>query len=612
MAVRQPYGSDDLAAEPRSVDLRNYWLVVRRRRAIVVLGVVIGILAAGAYSVKSSASYVATAQVVISAPSEGPLNQSAQPDKQINTSTEQAIAQSSAVALNAAHILGQPATKLLKGYTSRLTVTVPATADLLQIAWKASTAKAARAGANAFAEGYLEYRHALLEGQTQHAQKVLGRQIGNDQKSITHITQELSGLGPNSARRQNLESTLKQLQSDVNSASSQQTQMSAFDLSGGSVIPAALPESPSGLTRSLLLVIGLLLGLIIGLAAAFLREVFDDRIRDADQFERSLGAPVLAELPGTEAHDKAGGRKKTEIATQPGSLASDGLRALRATLLAAASRADRRTLLVVSADSSLPSGRMVADLGIALAESGRKVLLVATDFDNSTLSGIFDVPDGPGLADLLASGGSAPFFARKPKQAGSRPLPAVVSENLSVLPSGDLRQASSLLDSVYMAAFLRDRRDGFDLVLLEAPGIARTGDVVALASQVEGVLVLARAVQAEGRAVSSLRHRLDQVGARVIGGVLVVRQRARRGAAPAPAAARPASFQTVGQQRDEATWAAENPAKLNRPADSYSTAGPRSGSLTGRMPGDGRVAGDGRVPDDGWPRPSADAANRRP
>lgn len=582
MAVRQPYGSDDLAAEPRSVDLRNYWLVVRRRRALVVLFAVIGVLAAGAYSVKSGPHYVATAQVVLTAPSEGPLSQSAQPDKLINTSTEQAIAQSSAVALNAARILGQPADKLLKGYTNRLTVSVPATADLLQIAWKSSTAKAARAGANAFAEGYLQYRHALLEGQTQHAEQVLAHQIVTDQSSINKINQQL-GTHLGTARRQSLASTLRQLQSEVNAASSQRAQMSAYDMSGGSVIPAALPTGPSGLTRSMLLVIGLILGLIIGLAVAFLREVFDDRIHDGEQFERKLSAPLLAELSDAE---------------EPGSQSSDGLRALRATLLAAASRGDQRTLLVTSADDSLPAGRLVADLGVALAESGRKVLLVAADPQNSVLAETFGVPDSPGLADLLVGGGTAPFFARKVKQAGGKQVAPVVAENLSVLPAGDLQQASSLLDSAYMTEFLRDRRAGFDIILLESPSVTRTGDVAALASQAEDVLVLARAVQTRGRAVARLRHGLDRVGAQVAGGVLIVRQRARHSAKPGPAKARPATVPVVSPQRDDAAKAPENGAISPRGADRYTAE--RMARPADRAQGDGR------------PRPAADAANRRP
>ena len=149
------------------------------------------------------------------------------------------------------------------------------------------------------------------------------------------------------------------------------------------------------------LVVGVLLGLLLGLVLAFVRDAFDDRIRDAAQFEQKLGAPTLAVLPpgailpynGAEA-GWGGGASPRWSSRSPAQRARRRRRCTRcAPMLAAmAMRRDLRTLLVVAADPSVSASQLAAGLGVALAESRRRVLLVAADLRGSTLPQIFDVP----------------------------------------------------------------------------------------------------------------------------------------------------------------------------------------------------------------------------
>jgi Mrp family chromosome partitioning ATPase/capsular polysaccharide biosynthesis protein len=554
MAVRQFREPDDFAAEPRSMDLREYWLIMRRRWVTVVTVAVIGIVGGAGYFVAAKPSYEATAQVVVVPLQAGNASTPSQLNLILNMSTEQGLAQSAAVATQAAHVLGMPAAELVAKASSRLTVAVPTTSDLLQITWKAGSARSAQAGANAFAIGYIRYRHGELVSQVAATEAPWHAQATAAQRSIARLTSQINGLPVGSSQRASVQAKVGQLNSQLTKANDQLAQLAAYNTTGGNVISAPLPLGPSGLGKTTILAISAILGLLIGMCVAFMRDVFDDRVRDPGQLERKLGAPTLAVLPTGEdqlgpADDERGAvqRRRRAVATvaEPGGRAAEGMRTLRSTLIAVAARTDRRTLLVVSADASVSSGRIAAELGVSLAESGRRVLMVAADIRGSALPPIFEVPNTTGLGDLLVKGGDPETVTRQPRQVGGTLLPGSIYKRLAILPSGiQNAQVLSALDSAAMTTLLSGQREAYEFVVLDSPPATIAGDIVALATQVDGVIVVGRAVRTRGKAVAELRRQLDQVGATIIGGVLIAKGRPgqghrRQAGAPAPVPPRP-------------------------------------------------------------------------
>ena len=542
----------DAAAEPRSIDLREYWLIVRRRWLLVVVITVVGAIAGAGYAFTSAPAYAATSQVVVTGVTQGPLNQTSQVNLQVNMSTEQAVAQSPPVVAQAARIINAQPAELQAAAAKRLSVTVPAstltTSNVLQITWKAATPKAAQAGANAFATAYLAYRHRELAGQIASLESVLKSQVTTLERQIARLTTELSQTSLGSSAHASLEIRLSELTSQAGTADSQLASLPTYDDSGGSVIGAALPTTPSGLGHAVILVLGAMLGLLIGLVCAFIRDAFDDRVRDPAQLERRLGAPTLAVLPPAETvpgggPDGAQWHLAPAIATaaSPDSRAAEAVRALRATLVAVAARQSLRTILVIAADGNVSSSRVAAELGVALAESGRRVLLVAADMRGSVLPQIFDLPNTTGLSDLLVGGGDPEVLARQPKQAGGVTLPGVIAKRLAVLTSGpQMAHALSILDSGAMAELLQSQREAYEFVLLDSPPATVAADAFAIAGRVDGVIVIAREARTRGRTVEDLRRRLDQVGTVLIGGVFIGKgsggRHRHRSAGPQPAA----------------------------------------------------------------------------
>ncbi|MBV9382872.1 MAG: hypothetical protein JOY82_03990 [Streptosporangiaceae bacterium] len=569
MTVRQPPVSEDFTAEPRSVDLHDYWLIVRRRWALVLALTVLGAVGGLVYTRLAAPSYTATAQVVVMPLTQSPLNQPTQVSPQVNMSTEQAVAQSPLVITGAARLLHVPPAVLQAAVPKRLTVSVPAnaltTSDVLQISWQAGSPPAAQAGANAFARAYLSSRHRELASQIAGVASALNAQIAVLQKQITRVTAELSSTPPGTPAQQNLTVRLNELTAQASTANSQLASLPTFNDSGGTLIAAALPLAPSGLSHTVIIALGVLLGLLLGLILAFLLAAFDDRVRDPGQLERKLGAATLAVLPGAEgtARENRGGIGRRRLpplaaAVRPDSPAAESVRALRATLVAVAARRDLRTLLVSCADASISPSHVAAELGVALAESGRRVLLVAANIRGSSLAQLFDLPGDRGLSDVLTDGVDPEALTRHPRQAGGLPLPDAIAGRLLVLPGGPpTAHAVALLDSARLLDVLRSQRDAYEFVILDSPPATVAADVFSLAARVDAVMVLARGARTRGRAVEYLRRGLDQVGALIIGGVFIAQgnagRRRRRSGGLRPAVDTPGAAserRPAGQQPD--------------------------------------------------------------
>jgi Mrp family chromosome partitioning ATPase len=185
----------------------------------------------------------------------------------------------------------------------------------------------------------------------------------------------------------------------------------------------------------------------------------------------------------------------------------------------------------------------------------------------SVLPQIFDMPNTTGLSDLLVGGGDPEVLTRQPKQASGVTLPGVIAKRLWVLPSGpQMAHALSILDSDAMAGLLQGQREAYEFVLLDSPPATVAADALAIAGGVDGVVVIAGAARTRGRSVEELRRRLDQVGAVLIGGVLIgagkAARRWRKVAGPQPGP-RPAASQPMGGEVRRAPGQAPPP--IRRP-----------------------------------------------
>jgi len=531
MAIRPSQGHDDLAAEPRSVELRDYAQVVRRRWVLIAVITVLGVVLGAAYSLEQGPSYAATSEVVVEPATQGPLNPPAQPNLAVNMVTEQAVAESATVAaLAARNMPSSVAAAVAAGkLASHLTVTVPLQSNVLELSWQAGSPQAAQHGANTFANAYLTYRHHMLASQISSLTATLTGQVSSLRRQITSVSTRLNTTVSGGTEHQTLEAELGQLNDRLTKVSDTLASLPTYNVSGGTVILAALPLRSAGLGRSVVLTLAALVALLIGVVAAFIRDALDDRLRDTAALERKLDAPALAILPGPGGSSKRQRRNGGDVLTtvaRPNSAAANAFRALRSMLTSVSAGGGLSSIVVVGVDNSVSASQVAAELGVALAESGRRTLLIAADICGSSLPQIFGLSQVGGLTNVLVGNADPTTLIQRPKSAGEVSLPPAVARQLSVISTGPfIAQPLSVLDSVAMGRLLKSLRDDYDFVVLDSPAADAVSDFLALARLVDGVVAVASEARSKGRAADELRQRLDRIGGHLAGGVLLTRGR---------------------------------------------------------------------------------------
>jgi capsular exopolysaccharide synthesis family protein len=195
----------------------------------------------------------------------------------------------------------------------------------------------------------------------------------------------------------------------------------------------------------------------------------------------------------------------------PASEAAEAYRALRVRLMQATARHRFKTVLVTSSLPSEGKTSTVANLGVALAQGDRRVVLLSADLRRPRLQMYF--PAGKtGVADVLSG-----------KRTALEALSSTGTKHLWVLHAGDdlaARSPLQLLDSAAMEKLLVTLRDFADIVLIDTPPLLTAPDVAALVPLTDGVLFVADPGRVERSMVEAARHEFEVLGAPIIGVVV--------------------------------------------------------------------------------------------
>ncbi len=278
----------------------------------------------------------------------------------------------------------------------------------------------------------------------------------------------------------------------------------AFVWDPAHVVPGRVSPTP---TRNLL--IAAVLGLVLGLLAAFLRDHFDRSLRTTDEIEKAFGVPVIAQIPSL----RKGSKERPRMLWDENGEFAESFRGLRANLQYLAVQRPLKTILVTSPAANQGKTTVCANLATAIAQSGGSVLLLEADLRRPTLSKAFGLPRGePGLTSVLVGNtqlGRATITIELPEHPGQGDNERAVT----VLPSGPLPpNPSELVASPRMRRLVDGLGDLFDTVIVDSPPILPVADTLGLAKLVDGVIVVVRAKSAtrdEAREVRAMVERLE-------------------------------------------------------------------------------------------------------
>ncbi len=258
------------------------------------------------------------------------------------------------------------------------------------------------------------------------------------------------------------------------------------------VVNPTLPIKPVFPKGSLNLALGTVLGLVMGLGAAFLRERLDTSVQDVEELERAK-MTVLGTVPNYTQIRKLEGNIGTDSKNLPVELAplsdptsafSDSLSIIRTSLLLTTLYSEVRTVLITSAVPNEGKSFISVALSGVLAAYGKRVLIVEGDFRKPRLSTLFKKgTNSSGLSTLLVS----------PKNNIEKSIQKLSVPNLFLMGAGPTpKDPARLLGSENMNQLLRQLRGMFDLVLIDAPPVEGMPDSRILSSLVDGIVFVVR------------------------------------------------------------------------------------------------------------------------
>jgi len=489
------------------MDLRDYMAILGRRRWLVLFVASCTVGLVGLYSFTRTPVYTAKTEILVR-----PVVTSAADFAQgldVNVDTEIQVVDSAAVAQLAKQKMGSPlsALDLLK----HVSVTVPQNTEVIEISYSDPDPRTAQRGAQAFADSYLEFKTQQAIDASSSRTAALQEQIREIDGQTRDLNREIASLTPNTAEWKDKRDQLDLLQSTRLILQNQMITLTTATIDPGQVIqPAALPASPSSPKHAFDLTLGVLLGLLLGVAAASLRERLDDRVRGPSTLEACLHAPVLGLIP-REPGSRRKAHSRLVTVEEPKSVASEAYRTLRTSIQAMAGRPGLRSVLVTSAQAGEGKTTTAVNLATVTAQLGKRVVLISADLRRPRVHRFFGTDSDDGLSTVLAG-----------KLQPLKALQKTSIENLRVVPSGPLTtdmEPVELLQSERMLEFLAQCSMA-DFVVIDAPPVLTVADSLVLAELVDGVLIVADARSTRAGAVIQARHQLDRIGARVLGGVL--------------------------------------------------------------------------------------------
>lgn len=492
-----------------TIDLRQYWNVLRSRKLWVIIPVLLAAGLAILYTRAQAPSYAAQATVRVD-PLVNPLTAAGSKASQPDMATEQQTGASVPVAAVARGLLHTQAStdSLLGG----LKVQAASSGNVLVFTYTSRSAATAVRDANAFAQAYLSYRASSVTAP-------LDRLIKQRRAAIAALTSHLRKVQP-TASQTVLHLLTSQL--NLNQADLIRLQDSRQLVWPGTVLSTATPpasRSAPKLVRTL--VIAVVAGLVAGIFLALLREGMDGRIKGRAELEARLRAPVLGIIP--KARRQLPGEPPILI-TDPRGSASEAYRMAAATLQHLAAQDGRQVIMVTSPLSGGARTAATANLGVALAEAGQRVVLVAADLRAPTLQLAFGLPDGPGLTSAVLDGRDLQPLIQETPVPGLDILPGGLEPDN---PAGLL--ASTAAGETFAA--LRALRP--DLILVDVPAVLAASDALMLAPRVDGAVVVWHGKDSPATAVTEARDRLAAAGTAVLGGIYSFHAGWRPGRRPA-------------------------------------------------------------------------------
>ena len=475
--------------------LSHYLRILRRGLWLVVLTTALATLGALYASHREQKLYRSSADVLLSNQNlaAGLSNiQSSNEDPNRVAATQADVAQTppvAAQALRLAHVAGRSPQQFL----SHSSVSSSSNADILTFAVTDPSPTTARRLAQAYAIAYTRYRKQLDTAS-----------IALALAKVQVRLQELDAAGARgSTGYANLVGTEQQLRS-----------MEVLQSANAQLIRSAGPAAKTQPKTTRNAALGAVLGLLLGVGLAFLRDTLNTRVRTAAEVEDVLNLPLLARIP--EPPRRLRSKSRLVMLNEPANPSAETYRILGTNLDIVNLERNARTIMFTSAERAEGKSTTVSNLAVALARAGRRIILIDLDLRKPSVEGFFDLDGKGGLTnvalgtlDLEDALTPVPFIEeRSDADSGSRN--GTAHGLLQVLPVGPLPpNPAEFIGSHAVAELLEELETRADLVLIDAAPMLQLSDAMTLTSRVDALVIVARISSARRSVLNELRRVLD-------------------------------------------------------------------------------------------------------
>lgn len=257
--------------------------------------------------------------------------------------------------------------------------------------------------------------------------------------------------------------------------------------------PARLPLKPIFPKKILNILLGLIVGLILGIVTIFIQEYSEKKITNIEEIEKQFSSQILAVIPEYTKELNTIISEADIIEDRLVSLMDDhkeyleSYRSLR-TRLFGLKKKDNGLFIITSSEANTGKSTIVANLGVSLARTGKKVLLIDGDLKKAGLSQLFNVPkDFPDIKEYLRKEGSVPVLFR--------PFADIdVDLDIDILSAGkgEIEDSSELLELDKMKTLFKFAASKYNYVLIDSPPVTKLVDTLIIGKYVQDIIFVVR------------------------------------------------------------------------------------------------------------------------
>jgi polysaccharide biosynthesis transport protein len=464
--------------------------VVRRRLGLILACGVLAAAAALIISLTKDERYEATASLLFRDPQfdqklfgSSFLPGSGDPQRAAATNIE--LVSLDVVAARAARALGGVPPDAIE---KNVDVSSSSQSDVVYVTGEAAQPARAAALANLVAREYIAFRREADREKVRSAQQLL---------------QERLAQLPPADSASSIGAALRERSSQLDVLASLQTGNAEL------VQPAEPPSSPSSPRPLRDTVLAGIVGLLLGLLLAVVRDRLDRRLRDAAEIEETFRRPILASIPVGRALAKS---RVTELPP----MTSEAFRMLRANLLYFNIDRDVKSVLITSASAGEGKSTVAVNLAMAAARTGTRTLLLELDLRRPNMASRLGLASEMGVSTVLAGGARLDDIVQDVSVDAA--MNGSGGQLLQVAVAGPLPpNPTDLIESHRMDSLIKEAERKYELVVIDTPPVSLISDAIPLLKKVTGVMVVTRLGISTRHAAARFRDQLTNLHAPVLG-----------------------------------------------------------------------------------------------